>query len=106
MSLCIKGERMEKFSKEYFKMLANQIMLDLSDTEIEELQDEFKTLTKQMELLEKIDTNNVEAMIYPFEEDTYYLRKDEVSNVITKEEALLNAPDTLNDQVIVPKVVK
>ena len=97
---------MEKFSKEYFKKLAHQIMLDLSDNEIEELQEEFKVLTKQMELLDKIDTKSVNEMIYPFEEDTFYLRKDEVSNVITQEEALSNAPKVLNEQMIVPKVVK
>lgn len=97
---------MEKYSKEYFKTLAHQIMFDLSEEELEELQEDFKDLTKQMELLDKIDTSNVEVMVYPFEEDTTYLREDVVNNVITKEEALLNAPKVLNDQIVVPKVVK
>ena len=97
---------MEKYSKEYFKTLAHQIMFDLSDQELEELQEDFKDLTKQMELLDKIDTENVEVMVYPFEEDTVYLREDVVNNVITKEEALANAPKVLNDQIVVPKVVK
>lgn len=97
---------MEKYSKEFFKSLANQIMFDLTDEEVEELQEEFKDLTKQMELLDKIDTENVEPMVYPFEEATVYLREDEVSNVISKEDALANAPKVLNDQIIVPKVVK
>lgn len=97
---------MEKYSKEYFKSLANQIMFDLSDEELEELQEEFKDLIKQMELLNKIDTDGVEPMVYPFEEATVYLREDVVTNVISKEDALANAPKALNDQIIVPKVVK
>lgn len=97
---------MEKFSTAYFKKLANQIMLDLSENEIDELQEDFKTLTKQMELLDKIDTNEIEEMIYPFDEDTFYLREDQITNVISKEDALVNAPKVLNDQIIVPKVVK
>ncbi len=97
---------MEKFSKEYFRYLANQIMFDLSDQEIEELQEDFKTLTKQMELLDKIDTSNVDEMIYPFEEDTVYLREDVVNHEITQEEALQNAPLVKNKMIVVPKVVK
>lgn len=97
---------MELYSKEYFKKLANQIMFDLSDQECEELQVEFKTMIKQMELLDKIDTTNVEPMVFPFEMPTSYLREDEVSNVITQEDALVNAPKKANGQIIVPKVVK
>lgn len=97
---------MEQFSSEYFKKLANQIMFDLSDGEIAELQEDFKTLLKQMELLEKIDTENVQEMVYPFEEETNYLRDDVVSNQITQDEALLNAPKTQDGQIVVPKVVK
>ncbi len=97
---------MEQFSSEYFKKLANQIMFDLSEEEIAELQDDFKTLLKQMELLEKIDTDNVQEMVYPFEEETHYLRDDVVSKQITQEEALSNAPKTQDGQIVVPKVVK
>lgn len=97
---------MEEYSKEYFKKLANQIMFDLSDEEVSELQEDFKTLTKQMELLNQIDTEDVEPMVYPFEAETYYMREDEVTNQITQEEALLNAPKKQDGQIVVPKVVK
>ena len=97
---------MEKFSKEYFKSLADQIMFDLSDAEVEELQAEFSDLEAHMDLLNKIDTEGVEPMVYPFEEATFYLREDEVSSVISTKDALKNAPKVLNDQIVVPKVVK
>lgn len=97
---------MEKYSKEYFKSLANQIMFDLSDAEVEDLQEEFKDLTQQIALLDEINTDGVEPMVYPFEEATFYLREDEVSNVISTKDTLANAPKVLNDQIVVPKVVK
>ncbi len=97
---------MEEYSKEYFKKLANQIMFDLSDEEVSELQEDFKTLTKQMELLNCISTENVEPMVYPFEEETHFLREDVVSNQITQEEVLRNAPKVADGQIVVPKVVK
>lgn len=97
---------MEDYSKEYFKKLANQIMFDLSDEEVSELQEDFKTLTKQMELLNDINTEGVEPMVYPFEDATSYMRDDVVTNQITQEEALLNAPKKQDGQIVVPKVVK
>lgn len=96
---------MEKYSKEYFRKLANDIMFDLSDAEIEELQDEFQTMIKQMEILDEIDTDGVATMVYPFEDATTYLRDDVVSNTITQADALKNAPKQREGQIVVPKVV-
>lgn len=96
---------MELYTKEYFKKLANQIMLDLNDEEAASLQNDFEILLQQMDLLNKIDTTDVEEMIYPFETPTAYLREDEVSNVLSQEDALENAPEVKEGQIIVPKVV-
>ena len=57
---------MEEMNKAYFQKLARQLMFDVSDEEAEQLQEEFKILNKQIALLEKIDTENTEPMIYPF----------------------------------------
>lgn len=97
---------MEKFSAEYFKKLAHGIMFDLSDEEVSQLQTEFKELLKQISLLEEIDTEGVEEMIYPFEASTSYLREDSVDHVISQEEALSNAKSVKAGHIHVPKVVK
>lgn len=97
---------MEKFSKEMLKKLANQVMFDLNDQECEELQEEFETYLKQIELLDKIDTENVEEMVYPFDDETAFIRNDEKVYVISQEDALLNAPKQSENYVVVPKVVK
>ena len=97
---------METLDKSKFKKLANQLMFDLNDQEIEELQDDFKILMEQIALLDRIDTSNVSEMVYPFEVETTYLREDNVIHVIAQGDALSNAHSVMAGHVHVPKVVK
>lgn len=92
--------------KEYFKNLASQLMFNLSDEEASDIESEFKTLSKQLELLEAIDTKGVEPLVYPFDIETTYLRDDEVTNVISVEDALSNVSDSKEGHFVVHKVVK
>lgn len=97
---------MEKFSTEYFKKLAHDIMFDISDEEVEELKNEFGKLITQIEGLKEINTDGVEDMVYPFEEETTYLREDVVDAVLSQKDALENAKSVKAGHVHVPKVVK
>ena len=97
---------MEAYSAEYFKKQAHDIMFDVSDDEVVELQAEFKELLSQIDVLNEIDTEGVEEMIYPFEAETKFLREDVVANVISQEDALSNAKSVKAGHVHVPKVVK
>ena len=45
-------------------------------------------------------------MVYPFEEETTYLRNDEVSNIISQKDALSNAQNSKEGHFVVLKVVK
>ena len=96
----------EENSKEYFKRLANQLMFDLNDEEAEDIVKEFETLEKQLKLLDEVNTEGVEPMVYPFEDETTFLRKDEVNHVISQEDALANVKDKIEGHFILPKVVK
>ena len=55
--------------------------------------------------LNELDTENVEPLVYMTDE-TNVLRKDEVVQEITQEDALRNAPKKDSDYIIVPKVLK
>lgn len=90
----------------YFKKLANQLMFELSDEEAMRLVEEFSTLQQQLALLDRIDTDGIEEMVYPFENDTFYLRQDQVDHVITQEEAMANVTKKLEGHFVLPKVVK
>lgn len=96
----------EKKEAAYFKQLAKKLMFDLSDNEAEDIAKEFTTLNQQLTLLESIDTTQVQPMVYPFEQPTTFLRKDEVSHVVSQEEALCNAKQVREGHILVPKVVK
>ena len=96
----------EKKDRAYFRKLANQLMFDLSDEEADDIIREFETLNSQLALLDAVDTDGVEIMVYPFEDDTDFLRKDEVTNVITQEEALANVMDKIEGHFVLPRVVK
>jgi len=96
----------ETKDREYFKKLAHQLMFDLSDEEADELVDEFKVYEKQIEIMSSINTDGVEEMIYPFEAPTSFLREDEVSNVISQDDAMANVTKKIEGHFVLPKVVK
>ncbi|MBR3839991.1 MAG: Asp-tRNA(Asn)/Glu-tRNA(Gln) amidotransferase subunit GatC [Erysipelotrichales bacterium] len=89
-----------------YRKLANQLMFDLSDEEVKELDKEFDTLLKQIELLDTINTDGVEPMVYPFEAPTVFLREDEVDNVLQQADVLKNVKKERAGHILVPKVVK
>ena len=92
--------------KEDLKVLANNLMFDLNDEEVEDISKEFDKLDKMLAFFDEIDTNNVKEMVYPFEDETSFLREDEVSNVLSQDDALKNAAKVISGHVVVPKVVK
>lgn len=92
--------------KEDIKVLANNLMFDLNDEEVEDISKEFDKLDKMLAFFDEIDTNNVKEMVYPFEDETSFLREDEVSNVLSQDDALKNAAKVISGHVVVPKVVK
>lgn len=89
-----------------YKELANNLMFEISDDEISEVQTEFEVLFKQIELLNKIDTQNTLEMVYPFEFETSYLRSDDHIRTMDLADVLSNAPKTKQGHFVVPKVVK
>lgn len=90
----------------YYKNLAKSLMFNLSDKEASDMKHEFEILYKQLELLDKIDTTDVKEMIYPFEDETHFLREDVVDHTISQEDALKNAPVVKEGHIVVCKVVK
>lgn len=96
----------DKKDAAYFKKLAKQLMFELSDEEADSLVKEFSTLEAQMALLDAVDTEGVEEMVYPFETPTVFLREDEVSHVISQDDAMANVKKKLEGHFVLPKVVK
>lgn len=96
---------MKEMDVQGFKALALQCRFELSDEEAQDIKNEFDVLISQMRLLDKIDTNNTEPMIYPFETVSHFLREDVVEDVLTINEVLKNAPKEKNGFFVTQKVV-
>lgn len=91
--------------KEQLRKLGNNIMLDFSEEELQLLADDFDVYLKQVELINKIDTDNVEPMVYCLDQETTFLREDVVDHQITQEEALLNSKNKKEGFIEIPKVI-
>lgn len=96
----------EKKDREYFRKLAHQLMFELSDEEADGIVKEFGELETQMSLLDQVNTDDTEEMIYPFEQATTFLRDDVVTNVISQADAMKNVKKNLEGHFVLPKVVK
>ena len=88
------------------KKLAEMLMFKLSDEEAQEIIEEFKTFDRQLALLDKIDTEAVEEMIFPFDVKTSFLRDDEADHILSQDDVLKNVAKTKQGHVVVPKVVR
>ena len=93
-------------TKDMLKKYANLLMFDMNEEEYDTLEEEFKTILKQMDYIGKIDgIEKVEPMTFPFESDSASLREDEVGDYLTVDEVLSNTKQEVDNQVKVPKVV-
>ena len=97
---------MKEINLEVLKDAANRLLFDMSEEEYQTILEEFGTLTKQMETIGKIKgLDDYEPMTFPFDVTTSFLREDEPSEPLTKEEALKNAGSVEEGQIKLPKVV-
>lgn len=93
-------------NKEQIKELALDLKFAVTEEEAADIENDFVLLEGMLAFFDEIDTEGVEEMIYPFEEATDFIREDEVSNVISQKEALLNVPKVKQGHIVVPKVVR
>lgn len=87
------------------KQLGRKTMFDVSDEEIPALVEEYNVFMSHVKALEAIDTTGVEPLAFPYEIETTFLRDDEETYTIHREEALQNAKSVQDNQIKVPKVV-
>ena len=85
--------------------LAQIYRINITDSEIEEFSYQLEDILKQFEILQEIDTSSVNAFVYePIELDE--LRSDTIGISLSQNDALLNAPAILNDQILFPQIIE
>ncbi len=97
---------MKRVDKQVLDSAAKSMMFEMSEQELETLLDEFNIITKQMELIGKIDgVDEAKPMTFPFDVTIDSLREDEPSKPLQRDVALKNASDVVDGQIRLPKVV-
>lgn len=85
--------------------IAHLARLEFTAEEKAAIQEELNQIIEFVDTLNQINTDHVEPLIYMSEEKNV-LRKDEVSQIITQDEALKNAPKKDSDYFKVSKVIE
>ena len=92
-------------SEKEVQYVANLAMLKLSEEETQNLAQDMNKILEYMELLNEIDTSEVEPLEHVIDMESR-LRTDEAKEPISHEDALKNAPDADSDYFRVPRVIE
>lgn len=94
-----------KIDKKEVEKLAHLARLEFTKEEKESMVADMDKILGFVEKINELDLEGVKPLVYMTDEEAP-LRKDEVREQATKEEALKNAPDRDTDYFRVPKVVQ
>lgn len=91
-------------SDELVDKLASLAKLEFKGERKEAIKNDFQRMLNFVEKLDELDTENVEPLIH-MSDSVNEFRDDKVSQTISHEEALKNAPQKDSDYFKVPKVL-
>ncbi len=94
-----------KLDLQTVEKLAELAKLEFTEQEKEAILNDLNRILEFMDKLNELDTTGVEPLVY-MNDEVNVLRADEVIQVLTHEEALLNAPKKDSDYFRVPKVLE
>ena len=91
-------------TREEVLKIAKLSKLSFEDKEIEKFQVELNDILKYIDMLNEVDTSKVEPLVYINDVVNNFREKEEKTSLeITK--VLLNAPESAENAIVVPKVV-
>ncbi|MCA9040963.1 MAG: Asp-tRNA(Asn)/Glu-tRNA(Gln) amidotransferase subunit GatC [Planctomycetaceae bacterium] len=92
-------------SQEDVKKVASLSRLALSEKELAQMQEHLGQILDYFEILQEVDTENVEPMAHAIELHNVF-REDEIRESLPREEALANAPKTDGKYFLVPEILR
>ena len=93
-----------QITNDLVRYVANLSRIKLDDKQEEKISGELAAIIDYMEVLGKLDTENVEPLSHVFS-ITNVMREDEVKESYDREQLLKNAPDHTDETFVVPKTV-
>ena len=94
-----------KVDNQEVERIAGLAKLQFEGEEKETIKADMNRILTFIEKLDELDTDNVEPLLYMTDE-VNHLREDDVTQEVTQQEALKNAPSKDSDYFKVPKVLK
>ena len=91
-------------TREEVLKVAKLAKLEFINEEIEKYQQELNEILNYIDMLDELDTENIKPLSQ-INNDTNNLKEDEVKPSLLVEDALKNAPETVDGTIVVPKVV-
>ncbi|MBS1578276.1 MAG: Asp-tRNA(Asn)/Glu-tRNA(Gln) amidotransferase subunit GatC [Bacteroidetes bacterium] len=92
-------------TNEMINNLAHLSRLNFNEEQTQSIKADLEKMIAFVEQLNEVDTTGVEALLH-MGDAVNVLREDEIKGSISRNEALLNAPDTDGVFFKVPKVIK
>ena len=91
-------------TKEEVLKIAKLSKLSFEEKEIEEFQIELNDILKYIDMLNEVDTSEVKPLVYINEAVNNFREKEEKPS-LKIEKVLLNAPESAENAIVVPKVI-
>ncbi|WP_314295292.1 Asp-tRNA(Asn)/Glu-tRNA(Gln) amidotransferase subunit GatC [Fusobacterium periodonticum] len=91
-------------TKEEVLKIAKLSKLSFEEVEIEKFQVELNDILKYIDMLNEVDTSEVQPLVHINDVVNNFREKEEKSS-IEIEKVLLNAPESAENAIVVPKVV-
>lgn len=92
-------------SKKDVEYVAELSRLSFSEQEKENLVDDLNQILNYMEKLNELHTENVDIIVNPYYIENKF-REDEVQQSMNLESIIENAPQNLEEYVVVPKIIE
>ena len=97
---------METITREKIRELANKLLIDLNEEEVDLIESEFGVIKDNMELINEIDgLSEVEPAFAPFDLYASSMREDEAEDSPDIENLLKNTGKRSGNEIEVPRVV-
>lgn len=94
-----------QITKELVSYVAQLSRIKLDDSETEEMQRQMGAIVDYMDILNQLDTENIEPLSHIFS-ITNVMRDDVIAPSYPREEILANAPEHTDEAFVVPKTVE
>ncbi len=86
------------------KKVAQLANLELSETELQEMSAHLGSILEYVEVLNQVETDQIEPLAHPIDVVNVF-REDEPTEMLPREEALKNAPESDGNYFIVPAIL-